>query len=375
MSEPTPRRTMRYWMLFVMLGVLIQSVASASGDAQAPLPEADDSLATPTPAKNTRSRIDIGPISEINPIFRRALDDDDELSEFMHLVEDPNKLLSKQQASIIAEDAHRLTVHGIPTMVVLRESTQNQEVSAVVAENLRVEKRLETAPGADDGILFLVTRNVGSRKPGAPRQSTFLTISHGAHVFPQGGLNESSLQEIHQRFIRPRLRFGLVSDALRVGLRKIIYLETYYPDPSPPLTSLQTTTRATLNVVAPAASVVGIASVAWSWWSHRRRSRGRSTREKRRYTLVIVAASILVMLLAITAVASRSEPGIVAVIAGILAIAAHIRFLASWAKLPRQPLREVRLAVRRHRPSGPVALGPRAAAPRRRSNVPLSRSR
>lgn len=339
-------------MLLGMLAVVVPFAAAVSSNAHAPVSvstEASGTPATPPTLNNLHARIDIGPIQELNPFPRRERNRDDDLSEFMHLVEDPDEILTPAQASVLAEDAHRLTVHGIPTMIVLRESDQSPEGSAEYADRLRTDKRLETAPGADDGMLFLVTKTAETRQ-----RSTFLTISYGARTLPKGGLNESSLEEVHQRFIRPRMRFGLVSDALKIGIRKIIYLETYYPDPSPPLTAAQKAARSLLSVAAPILSLAGIVSVVTSWLFSRLRLRRRHRETRRRYVVAIVLAAFLVIALAVLSVYSQSTPGIVAVIVNSLMIVGHGWLLRAQAP-PRPPPRRVRAASRSFRMHRPKA--------------------
>lgn len=336
MSGMTSRQASSHKILVTLwvLAILIPVVTSHSSDAQEPVSETASPAATPS--LPLRSRIDIGPISELNPISRIRRNDDEERSEFMHLIADPNGVLAESHASELADDAHRLTVHGIPTMIILRESDQSVDESARFADRLRREKRLETAPGADDGILFLLTQEAGTS-----RQSMFLTISVGTRTLPKGGLNDASLQDVFQRSMRPRLRFGLIAEALRVGIRKIIYLETYHPDPLPPLTSLQRDTRAVLTFGAPAFSLAAIVSVIAAWRSVRPGSRWRKRRERRRYGMDIGIGSAVVIFLAAVSVFSRSEPGILAVIVGVAAIFGHVHLLGRTGTGRRPPARRL----------------------------------
>lgn len=342
MSGMTSRQASshRAFIALWVLAILLPAVTSHSGDAQEPVSETASPVATPSLPK-LRSRIDIGPISEFNPISRIRRNDDEERSEFMHLIEDPNGVLAESHASVLAEDAHRLTVHGIPTMIILRESDESADESARFADRLRAEKHLETAPGADDGILFLLTQEAGTSK-----QSMFLTISVGTRTLPKGGLNDASLQDVFQRSMLPRMRFGLIAEALRVGIRKIIYLETYYPDPLPPLTSLQRDTRTILTVGAPALSLAAIVSVIAAWRSVRRGSRSRRRSERCRYAMGIGIGGAAVIFLAAGSVFSRSEPGILAVIVGVAAIVGHVHLLGRTGNGRRRPARRLEASAR-----------------------------
>ena len=354
MSRPFPIRTkalialMHCWAVTGLLGAIL--TMSVTTKAQSPNPS-DAIAGTPTPVAPGPGRGDIefGPIREVGPRIRRALENDDDLSEFMHLVEDPLGVLSDENASELADDAHRLTAHGIPAMFIIRESSRSREQSVIDAERLRLENALETTPGADDGLLFLVTRPEGRGGTRGSRQSMFLTISPGANTLPKGGLNEASLQEVQDRFIRPRLRFGLLADGLRVGIRKIIYLETYYPDPLPPLTSLQSTAQSTLGVIAPLVSVASLGSVVAAWRNRTRRFRSRRSANRTRYVSALALAGFAISLLAVCSVYSQSRAGIVAVIISILVIAAHIRLLRHGADASPLPVRVIHAPSHRMR--------------------------
>ncbi|MBA2246572.1 MAG: hypothetical protein H0W23_00470 [Chloroflexia bacterium] len=323
--------------ILVALGAVATSLGGAYAQSSSPFDAAE---ITPTPVARASDRlgIDFGPIREVGPRIREALDDDD-LSDFMHLVDDPDGVLAEEQASELADDAHRLTTHGVPALFIIRESSRTREESVLDGDALRRDRSIETAPGADDGILFLVTQPTDAGGVRGSRQTIFLTISVGAQTLPKGGLNAASLQNVHDKFIRPRLRFGLVSDALRVGIRKVIYLETYYPDPSPPLSSLQGNVRSTLSVVAPIVSVVSLGSVLAAWRGGASPSRLRRHASWKRYILALALAGIAVLLLATVSVYGESRPGIIAVIVAFVAISAHIRLLRRGAELPHRSLR------------------------------------
>lgn len=309
----------------------------------------DAAAVTPTPVARASDRLDIefGPIREVGPRIREALDDDDDLSDFMHLVDDPDGVLTEEQASELADDAHRLTTHGIPALFIIRESSRSREESVLDGDALRRDRSIETAPGADDGILFLVTQPTAAGGSRGSRQTMFLTISVGAQTLPQGGLNAASLQDVHDKFIRPRLRFGLVGDALRVGIRKIIYLETYYPDPPPPLSTLKTNVRATLSVVAPILSVASLGSVLAAWRGGTSPSRLGRYASWKRYIPALASAGIAVSMLATLSVYGESRPGIIAVIVAFVAISAHLRLLRRRAARPYHALRLVRASATR----------------------------
>lgn len=354
MSPPSsPRSTlptvlMLLGTILVALGAVAITPDGAYTQSSSPF---DAAAVTPTPVAPATNRMDIefGPIREVGPRIREALDDDDELSDFMHLVDDPDGVLTEEQASELADDAHRLTTHGVPALFIFRESSRTREESVLDGDALRRDRSIETAPGADDGILFLVTQPTDAGGVRGSRQTIFLTISVGARTLPKGALNAATLQEVQDKFIRPRLRFGLVGDALRVGIRKIIYLETYYPDPPPPLSTLKRNVRSTLSVVAPIISVASLGSVLAAWRGDTSPSWLRRYASRKRYRAALVLAAVGVLMLATVSVYGESRSGIFAVIAASVAIAAHLRLLRRRAARPHHAhaLRLVRASATR----------------------------
>nr|MBA2246907.1 hypothetical protein [Chloroflexia bacterium] len=102
--------------ILVAFGGVAISLGGAYAQSSSPFDAAE---ITPTPVARASDRlgIDFGPIREVGPRIREALDDD--LSEFMHLVDDPDGVLAEEQASELADDAHRLTTHGVPALFII----------------------------------------------------------------------------------------------------------------------------------------------------------------------------------------------------------------------------------------------------------------
>lgn len=167
----------------------------------------------------------------------------------LHRIDDPQRVLEIEQRVNLADDAQRLTNHGLPTIIVVRESAEIHAQAQTSADRLRVERGVESTEGADDGMVMLATIN-----PDFPRSGS-VVLSFGQNALPKGGLTAASAQDVYDRSILPRVKRGNLYSALHVGIRRIIYLETYIPEAPPPLTESEQTLRAIVNVVGPLALV------------------------------------------------------------------------------------------------------------------------
>lgn len=183
----------------------------------------------------------------------------------LHRVDDALDVLDLDERIELADDAQRLTNHGLPTIVVIREAAESREQSRAVAEQLRVERGVASRQGADDGLLMLVTI-----APESPR-STSVVLSFGANALPKGGLTVDTAGAIHDDVMVPRLERGRLYSALHVGIRRIIYLETYLPDAQEPLSDPARMLQGAVNVIGPLALVGSAAGFVVSGRRPRRR--------------------------------------------------------------------------------------------------------
>jgi uncharacterized membrane protein YgcG len=130
-------------------------------------------------------------------------------------------------------DIGRLWNHDLPTMIYIRESFQDEVQSQAFADEMRDVWDIESAPGADDGLVLVAT--IRPRFP----HTAILTASYGANAFPTGQLTEQGFQEVLTEEATPRMRVGNVNGGLTYALRRVIY-DTEYGAPFPePRTSMQ----------------------------------------------------------------------------------------------------------------------------------------
>lgn len=278
--------------------------------------------------------------------------DDLEAGKYRNLqrVDDPHRILTLEQRVELADDAQRLTNHGLPTIIVLRESTAPRALSQDDADKLRLDRGVESSPGADDGMVMLVTIN-----PSFPRSSS-IVFSFGENALPKGGLTRASVEDVYERAMLPRLQRNRLYSALRVGIRQIIYLETYIPEARPPLTSSQQTLREAVDLLGP---LVLVGSAAGFLLTGRSLPRSQSFAGKRRSMFVRTAliVGLGAVLLFGLAVIARSTIGVASAVLVTLLIVSQAAIERLAASAAPAGIRSVSLPYRR------------AFAPSRRSAV------
>lgn len=214
--------------------IAAQPVSSPAAGQQTPPGPGQQPNATGDPGDNTQIGISID-------------DPDSDAFRYLFRVDDPQRILKLDQRIELANDAQRLTNHGIPTIVVVRESAETRDQSQAVAGALRIDRGVESRGGADDGMVMLVTTD-----PASPRSGS-VVLSFGRNALPKGGLTADSAESVYERVIAPRLARGRLYSALHVGIREIIYLETYIPKARPPMTDSERIALRTVNVLGPLA--------------------------------------------------------------------------------------------------------------------------
>lgn len=233
-------------------------------------------------------------------------------------VYDPYRLLDADQRDTLRADADRLRRAGLPTLVYIRISEANEQQAAAFADRLLSEWRVESAPGANDGLVMLINMGVTGGRSGE------VTIRTGPRALPEGGLDAARLAGIAEEKIAPRLKRGQIYTGALAGLRGMVYAISYFPAPQPPLTEREQRVAELLTWLAPmtvAFALIGI--VGWAL----RRPRALGGRLG-----WIVPATVLVccLILAVLAVYARSRLGVavVIVLALTLAAAALVRHYA-----------------------------------------------
>lgn len=270
--------------LVVALSALAQTCATAQRNA------------TPEAAPGVTVNEDVGPREELpsqgrlEPSF---------FIDFPHL-QDNLRLFRAAQREELSDDALRLNRHGISTEIVVRLDEASVADSQRHADALRIDREVESADGADDGLLILVSFDPNEAG------SASIVFSYGQQTLPRGALTETSIREIHEQTIIPRLEEGKTFEALLLGIRQIIYLETYYPDPPPSIGDLQHASATALNVIAPLAVVAHAAMFGWLWF----RVAGRAASGIVSPSIAVVSAIVSIAFLVLTSIYAQSTTGI-----------------------------------------------------------------
>jgi uncharacterized membrane protein YgcG len=135
--------------------------------------------------------------------------------------------LNKTQFDRFHFDIGRMWRDGFPAMIYIRRSPATEAESRYFADQLRQKWDIESSPGADDGIVLLVT--IRDTFP----HTAVLNVSYGENAFPSGQMTEQLLHEILEDEAYPRIRVGNVNGGLTYALRRILYY-TEYTAPFPP---------------------------------------------------------------------------------------------------------------------------------------------
>lgn len=151
-------------------------------------------------------------------------------------------ILTERQATTLHGDIRRLHELGVPAVVYIRSAVD--ESDQMSADDMRVNWGVETAPGADDGMLFLLTID-----PRESEASTF-EVSSGENTYPIRQLDAQRMDQIVENDVLPNVRAGDVYLGLAFAVRRTINLAEYSPPNPPALTSTQESMRTPLTVVA-----------------------------------------------------------------------------------------------------------------------------
>lgn len=264
-------------------------------------------------------------------------------------VYDPYRLLESDQRTTLRADTERLMRFGLPTLVYIRISQANDVQAAAFADRLLDEWNVESAPGANDGVVILISMGVTTRRSGE------VMVRTGPNALPQGGLNATRLGDILEENIEPQVERGRIYSGVLSGLRTMSYTIIYYPEPQAPLTAWQQRVADLLAWLAPALGAVsGVVLLGWLVGRPRRLT---DRRVAGRVAVGLVIASCA--LLSPLAVYAHSRLGIaVVVLLGSMLAAAG--YLVHWRATRQGSRRAYRISVgpwlwRRH-PQGSVSV-------------------
>jgi hypothetical protein len=214
-----------------------------------------------------------------------------------YMVNDNANVMDEDQETSAINDAYRLNLNGIPTQVVTENAALTQSQADFRATELRISHSIESAKGADDGLLVYLARQPYDSL------SMVMSISVGANTLPVNGLDAVTLQHVHDEVMIPQLMDGTPARAIVYGLREMIYLEQYVPPASEGVNGWKASTRSALAFLGPLAAVAGIA------WTVRR-----TLTDAKPLGVLIICGSVA-LLIGLLAATTHSTAGVLSAIA------------------------------------------------------------
>lgn len=166
-------------------------------------------------------------------------------------VYDTVDILTRSQEQSIQTDIDRAARLGIEMLVYTRMSDDSAEESQVFADRLNAEWNVESAEGANDGLVYLVTVN-----PRAPETNS-VVISAGEAALPIRQFGEDDLQRILETDIAPEVADGQFNTAIQFGLRQVLNAAEYSPPAPEPLSAAQ-------QALNKAATIMGAALLQYA---------------------------------------------------------------------------------------------------------------
>lgn len=237
-------------------------------------------------------------------------------------VYDMANLLNNEQEASIERDAQRLARHGIPNLTVVRLGTMTPEEAATFAAEIRQQWGVESSPGADDGLVILVS--VHNTEEG---QGIATTTSWGDNALPHFGVTEKTSADIQLSWLDRYIGEGYLYEGVLYTLRRLIYHSIYDPAPQEPLTGARASLGSVMSIAGVALAAGALALAGWRWMRGWRRQHGDDMPEMAlSWSLSVLAVAVFAL-----AVAGHSGWGVTAALL-LLGLAA-----ADWvARDPRR---------------------------------------
>lgn len=215
-------------------------------------------------------------------------------------------LFSEGEYTAIQRDADLAQRSGVPILfVVVRADGTSVGSAQRIADEYRETQNVETAAGADDGIVFLVMW-----LQDAPEKSV-VVYSAGAHAFATSGLSDDAISAYIDESVVPLLYDGQLFGATTFLMRSTRYTGLYVPPPARAITGVANGAQLALAVLAPVVTLGLIAGLV----------REREADSRRRWRIVSFALTGIGLLSA-ASVWTHSRLGIVCVTISLLVLAA-----------------------------------------------------
>lgn len=213
-------------------------------------------------------------------------------------------LFTEGERKTLQRDADLAQRSGVPIMFVV---VQGDSTSAGSAQQFAIQHRseheVETSPGADDGIVFLI-----HWVPNNPTQSS-VVYSAGEHAFDTTGLSDVAIQQYINEFVQPRLESGQLFGATAFLIRFTRYTSLYAPPPVQEITGLANAVQKVLTVAAPLL-LIGSAFAMW-------RDRTPDPRRRWRVVTYVLAGSAFLFALSVW---THNRVGIVSIIGLLISL-------------------------------------------------------
>lgn len=161
-------------------------------------------------------------------------------------VYDTVDILTTAQEKSIQTDISRASRLGIEMLVYTRMSDDSAAESQDFADRLNVEWGVESADGANDGLVYLVS--VNAMDP----DTNSVVISAGDAALPIRQLDRADLQRIMETEMAPEVADGEFNTAIQFGLRRVLNAMEYSPPNPEPLSSLQQSFHKTATILGTA---------------------------------------------------------------------------------------------------------------------------
>jgi hypothetical protein len=212
-----------------------------------------------------------------------------------YLVVDRANFFDEEQERAAIDDAWRLNMLGIPTQVVTELEESTPELARQRADRLRIEDGIESAPGADDGMVIYAAVHP------ANRSIVHIAVATGAGTLPSGGLAGDELAAIVSTIVVPQMVAGDPPLAIVHSMREMIYQQVFTPPPGSTPKGSRAALQGIIPWLAPALAIpVAVVTI-----------RGAQARRGRTMALLLAVPPLGVgLLLAVAAVVGRSGPGV-----------------------------------------------------------------
>ncbi len=237
-------------------------------------------------------------------------------------VYDTVDILTTAQEKSIQTDIDRASRLGIEMLVYTRMSDDSAAESQDFADRLNAEWGVESADGANDGLVYLVSVN-----PMDPDTNS-VVVSAGDAALPIRQLDQAGLQRILEMEMAPEVADGEFNTAIQFGLRRVLNAVEYSPPNPEPLSSLQQSLHKTATILGTALlqlAVLGFFVVTIV--RERRLTVSPASRTLGIYAIGLAVASIVV---GIVAIAGRNAFGSLAALATLVVATCLVPLLIAF---------------------------------------------